>query len=837
MSKKYKILHLTPHLGAGVGTVVLNYLSKVANDPVFAHSVLCLDYANQNAIEVAKNAGFPLSDNMSKKKPEILDLIVDSDIVLIHWWNHPLLYDFLVREQLPASRVIFWAHQKGSPAPNNFTDKILKYPDLFVFTTPLSYKIKEVEDLPSKYKKRLRDIWSTGGIDRVKSLKPKKHRGFNIGYIGNVDYAKMHPDFLDICNQVDIPDVNFIIVGGPNGKQLEKEATHRGIGQKFHFTGFVSEEEKWEYLSQFDVFGYPLAPHHYGSCDQVLQESMAAGVVPVVLANPMESYMVKDGVTGLVAKSKEEYVIKLRELYHNHELRAYLSKNTEEYAIKTFSLEKMENEWNAIFNQVLNTSKTIKVWKMAPKFISPKDVFLESLGSYGDDFISYCNATNDEEKDMAIQKIKKLAQSANWQSETKSSVHQYLSFFPNDEYLSEWSKIMRMEKKLNRMCPICASELGEILYTQNFIVSDNFPLTGSKNGTMTQYIVACDGCGFVFADVELSQKDYDEYYAKFSQNTSVGDKTDTDDYLINIIELICNSDKSKRIIDIGCGSGSLLIDLKSKGFTKLYGIGMSSTITNLLEQSDIKCKTTSITEKNINLAESALFDIVCLISVLEHVYDLNMALSNISTMLKENAYLIILLPDAAYYHKEITNPIHVINIEHINHFDKTSLDNLMKKHGFLSHISDKYVMNTQRTSSTQIACVYKKCTIVADLLKFHFTTESARSVSLLVEKWKAVQINKEIERMVSSQEEIVVYGAGNYTYSMLSDTILKNCNIIAFVDGNPNKQGTHLMGLPVYNPIFLLDFKGTVIVSVAYEPQSIIQYMSKMGLKNKTYVI
>lgn len=394
-----------------------------------------------------------------------------------------------------------------------------------------------------------------------------------------------------------------------------------------------------------------------------------------------------------------------------------------------------------------------------------------------------------------------------------------------------------MKKKLNRMCPICASGLGEILYTQNFIVPDEFPLAGSKNGAMTQYIVACDSCGFVFADVELFQKDYDEYYAKYSQNTSLGTKTDTDNYLVNIIELICNSDKSKRIIDIGCGSGSLLVGLKSKGFTELYGIDTSPAIASLLEQSDIKCKTASITEKNINLAESALFDIVCLISVLEHVYDLDMALSNISTMLKENAYVIILLPDAAYYHKELTNPIHVINLEHINHFNKASLDNLMKQYGFLSHIFDKYVMNTQRTSSTQIVCVYKKCAIVTDKKKFHFATEAARSVSLLVEKWKEVQANKEIERMVSSQEEVVVYGAGNYTYSMLSDTSLKNCNIIAFVDGNPNKEGTRLMGLPVYNPIFLLDFTGTVIVSVAYEPQSIIQHMSEMGLKNKTHVI
>ena len=444
-SKKYNILHLTPHLGAGVGTVVLNYLSKVANDTAFAHSILCLDYANQHAMDVANKASFPIFGNMSKKKSKVLGLIADCDVLLIHWWNHPLLYDFLVREPLPASRVIFWAHQKGTPAPNNFTDKIFRYPDIFVFTTPLSYDVKEVQNLPAELKKKLHDIWSTGGVERIQSLKLKKHTGFNVGYIGNVDYAKMHPDFLDICNQVNIPDVHFTIVGGPYGRQLESEAAHRGIGHKFHFTGFVPEEEKWEYLSQFDVFGYPLAPYHYGSCDQVLQESMAAGVVPIVLKNPMESYMIKDGVTGLVAKSKEEYVIKLQELYHNHELRAYLSKNAQEYAIRTFSLEKMKNEWNAIFNQVLNTPKTIKKWDISKKVedISPKDVFLESLGDYREDFISYCHAKNHEEEEMAIQKIKKLAKSANWQSETKSSVHQFLSFFPDDKYLSSWSKLMK----------------------------------------------------------------------------------------------------------------------------------------------------------------------------------------------------------------------------------------------------------------------------------------------------------------------------------------------------------------------------------------------------------
>ena len=438
-----KVLHITPHLGGGVGRVLLNYLSKVKDDPSFVHKVVCLDYANHKAVEVAKNVGFSLLDNMSRKKRELLDTIADSDIVLIHWWNHPLLYDFLVREQLPSCRVIMWSHNSGFHPPGIFTEKVLAYPDLFVFTTPTSYETKDVQNLSDEQKKFLRVVWSTGGVDHVESVKPKTHTGFNVGYIGTVDYCKMHPDFLNICNQVDIPNVNFIVCGGPKEKELKQEAEHLDIDGKFNIIGRVADIQ--EYLSLFDIFGYPLASYHYGTCDQTLQESMAAGVVPVVLANPMESYMVKDGVTGIVAKDKEEYIKALQDLYHNRELRNKLSQNAKEYAIDTFSLEQMVNEWDKIFNEALSFPKTVRKWKIDKKIkdMSPKDIFLESLGHHGKDFVSYCNAESDEEKKSAIGKIKKLAESGNWQAKTKSTVHHYNSFFPNDPYLSVWSQLMR----------------------------------------------------------------------------------------------------------------------------------------------------------------------------------------------------------------------------------------------------------------------------------------------------------------------------------------------------------------------------------------------------------
>ena len=437
-----RVLHITPHLGGGVGRVLLNYFLKVKKDFSYAHSLACLDYANDQAVKIAKNANFPLFDKISKNKQKLLNLIADSDIVLIHWWNHPLLYDFLVRQTLPPSRVIFWSHISGFNPPCNFTKKILQYPDIFVFTTPVSFKTKEVKNLSIKDKKKFQVIWSTGGVETFKSIKPKKHSGFNIGYIGTVDYAKIHPNFLSICKQINIPRVKFIVCGGPNENIIKKEAEKLGIAKKFIFTGHVSNVKY--YLSIFDVFGYPLAPYHYGTCDQTLQEAMAAGVVPVVLANPMERYMVKNGVTGIVAKNKNEYAKAVRSLYNNKVLRNSLSRKAKEYALKTFSINTMNRQWKTIFKKILTLPKTQKSWMISNKNkLSAADVFLESLGDYGKIFTSFSQAQSKNERTETIKKISKLKQSNIWKANTRGTAHHYHSFFPNDQHLYQWSQLMK----------------------------------------------------------------------------------------------------------------------------------------------------------------------------------------------------------------------------------------------------------------------------------------------------------------------------------------------------------------------------------------------------------
>ncbi len=428
----YKVLHITTHCGGGVGDTMFSYFSENKKHTHFQHEVVILGYASDKVIKKAKELDIPLQDHMDKKHKEIIDMIPNFDIVLIHQWNHPLLYDFLLRNKLPPCRLVMWGHNSGFHAPNIYTEKILMYPDLFVFTTPLTYKIEDVFRL--KDKTRLHDIWSAAELDKFKNIKRKKHKGFNIGYIGTVDYAKLHPDFLEICEEIDIPNVKFIVVGGTKEKEIGKNAS-----EKFEFTGIVPNLE--EYLEIFDVFGYPLAPYHYGTCDLVLQIAMASGIVPVVFNNPMEKYMIKNNKTGIVAKDKKEYLQGIKDIYNNPNWHKQLSNQTREEALKRFSLEKLYSGWEIVFNKLLELSKTSRKWDIDKLEITAKDVFLESLGHYGGPFIHYCSSF--EGAIFATKRIKELGKIVSWQTETKGSVHNYHSYFPDDPNLAEWSRLMK----------------------------------------------------------------------------------------------------------------------------------------------------------------------------------------------------------------------------------------------------------------------------------------------------------------------------------------------------------------------------------------------------------
>lgn len=438
-----EVLHITPHLGGGVGTVVLNWLKKELEvNKAFHHTIACLE-KNKNSMQEFLDIGMSIYDGLQSSQSLLMEWVGQADIVLLHWWNHPALFDVMVNAKFPPCRLIIWNHVSALYPPYIHSNKLIEFADRFIFTSPVSYEAEEIVHLPHHLREKLGVVWSSGGTERFRNFKKRVHSGFNVGMTGTVDYAKLHPDFVNMCANINIPNVHFMVCSGDSQEHVKADAIKLNVARKFSFYGRVPSI--MPYLAVYDVFGYPLQPKHLGTCEQAIGEAMLAGVVPVVLNNPAERYIVENGVTGIIADSTEEYSRAVEYLYHNPNVRKRLAQNANSSANEKYSLTRKMAAWEKIFSDVLTRNKKTRMWS-SQNFTTGSGVFIESIGKYGEIFKAYIHARQQYDA-PGVQQSKKaiidlFRSNSQWYSNNKGGIKQYLRLFPEDVYLNEWEELL-----------------------------------------------------------------------------------------------------------------------------------------------------------------------------------------------------------------------------------------------------------------------------------------------------------------------------------------------------------------------------------------------------------
>ena len=390
MKRKTDILHILPHAGGGVGTVLRAILTiDSSKECPYRHTVASLDYLNKVTQNHCDKLGVPWIDEVSKKRRKNLNtLLIGADIVLIHWWNHPLLMRLLF-EGLPSTRLILWSHVNGFFPPQAFFSELFNLPDRFVFSSKVSFMAPTVQRLPEKLQSELMVICSSLGIPEGSENLCRKSGLFKAGYIGTVEPIKMHADFLDICAQAAIPSP-IIVAGGPAYVNLQRMAEAMNISESFSILGPI--RNPYTLFKQLHVLAYPLNPRHYGTGEQVLIEAMAFGAVPVVLSNPTEKAIVSHGRTGLVAENALEFSKALRWLMENPDERDSLAVEGHRFVMEECGIERTINAFHDLFGEISNFPKRSRKLRLAPiagvKYGSPSHLFLVSLGDTKEQVIS-----------------------------------------------------------------------------------------------------------------------------------------------------------------------------------------------------------------------------------------------------------------------------------------------------------------------------------------------------------------------------------------------------------------------------------------------------------------
>ncbi len=295
-----RILHIAPHLGGGVGRFLSNIVQA---DPWNRHEFCLLESPVDK--HLLGLISWQLIDDIQNR----FDSYVDGfDIVQIEFWNHPLLFKFLVENKLPSCRLIVYAHVSGIYAPTIIPQVMFDIADTVVLSTPAA------KGRYSAYihENRCRVIHGIGGIGRTVALRKTDHDGINIAYIGTASYSKLHPGFIQACGTLlkQSPEVRFIVASNDDNGHLRAESKELGIYDHFEFLVQVKDIES--ILSRADLFGYPMRSDHFGSGEQAILEAMGAGVAPVVIGNPAEKSLLEDGVTGIIANDIYDFIGALR---------------------------------------------------------------------------------------------------------------------------------------------------------------------------------------------------------------------------------------------------------------------------------------------------------------------------------------------------------------------------------------------------------------------------------------------------------------------------------------------------------------------------------------------
>jgi len=177
--------------------------------------------------------------------------------------------------------------------------------------------------------------------------------------------------------------------------------------------------------------------------------------------------------------------------------------------------------------------------------------------------------------------------------------------------------------------------------------------------------------------------------------------------------------QSNTILDIGCFDGIFLSLVKNQD-NDFYGLDASDWAIEHMQKKEIKIQKFFFDGKTKLPFEKDFFDIVIAGEIIEHIFDTDFFLEEISRVLKPGGRLLISTPNIASLGRRLlllfgANPITEVSpneansVGHIRYFTRETLKNILAKHGFkiISSHSDCINFSTKiRLKSAILAKVF-----------------------------------------------------------------------------------------------------------------------------------
>lgn len=404
-----KVVHITPHLGGGVGKALSTLIQyAAAAGSAGQHTVLCLEEPRKRqAVDTILATGCPVI--IEPSLPEVTTVLVDADIVQLEFWNHPEVPRLLCALGPVPMRLLVWCHVSGLYVPR-IPPGLLATDAAIVFTSTCSLENPLIRQSDKKF-----PVVSSGCVDDLPAWREKLTlRGLRVGYIGTLNFTKLHPNFVDFLTCLPDEALPVHLYGDAvNQDILEAQCAALGRPALLRFHGHVMDIAA--VLSKLDILAYLLDPHHYGTAENALIEAMAMGVIPIVLDNPAERAIVADGKTGFVVRDREGFQAALDSLVADPHGRRVMSRRAADTVREHFTAARMVAELSAQYRALMGEKKRVFYFR---------EIFGPTPGAWFSSF-------QPEGIPNQIQRGPI--------EHSKGSVHHFLAKFPDDPDLRRWA--------------------------------------------------------------------------------------------------------------------------------------------------------------------------------------------------------------------------------------------------------------------------------------------------------------------------------------------------------------------------------------------------------------
>lgn len=208
-------------------------------------------------------------------------------------------------------------------------------------------------------------------------------------------------------------------------------------------------------------------------------------------------------------------------------------------------------------------------------------------------------------------------------------------------------------------------------------------LCGSTNlhelkGYEFAWLTRCGDCGMVFSSRNPSLSELEEYYKGYGRNDYLSPVTIKRYH--QILDGFEAARKTNKLIDVGCGIGYFLEVAKERGWD-VYGTEYTDKAIEICEAKGITMHKGVLNPDNYDLES---FDVITSFEVVEHINQPNIEIANFNRLLRKDGILYITTPNfnslLRYYLKGKYNVIGWP--EHLSYYTPSTLEKLMKKHGF-----------------------------------------------------------------------------------------------------------------------------------------------------------